>query len=49
MYVPFFTKAILDYNNDNKSTAFNTKGFLVGNNCMLMGSDEAYLNLSTVM
>ena len=32
MYVPFFTKAILDYNNESGSDKINVKGFLVGNN-----------------
>jgi len=45
MYVPFFTKAILDYNENSSNTAFPVKGFLVGNNCMLMEDDELLVNL----
>lgn len=37
MYVPYFTKNILDYNNKAaEADKFNIKGFLIGNNIFTM-------------
>ncbi|KRX02636.1 hypothetical protein PPERSA_11976 [Pseudocohnilembus persalinus] len=49
MYVPYFTKAILDHNEKNGQNSFAIKGFLVGNNCMLMQDDEILVNLGMLV
>jgi carboxypeptidase C (cathepsin A) len=45
MYVPFFTKQILDHNKvASENDKWNVKGFLVGNNVQIM--DESFLDVS---